>query len=197
MLPDFPSLKFEIFHYIQEKIQTLSRQKGLSSLIEPAILHEGDRFTIYREDGTKETKYLKTSVASVKMTVEDIQSKDLEILSKNVDKLASQVSEKNEKMVLDNLNEITEAYGNSIDAQGRPFTVDLYLEGIEKIQLNFDEEGNWEPPTLIVPPTMLSLVREELKKLNDDPELQYRFNELLNRKREEWLVQENNRKLVD
>ena len=113
-------------------------------------------------------------------------------------------------MVLDTINGVTEemagklkksAYeqieksadevGNVVDADGKPFSIDLLWELLEKIDIDFDEAGN--PTLVMVSGTKLA---PSINKVIADPENSRRYHALMERKKEEWRVRESNRKLV-
>jgi hypothetical protein len=84
----------------------------------------------------------------------------------------------------------------SVDAKGKKLDVELILQMLETIQLEFYPDGG--PHELHVvgglfSPERLKAVDEEFQ---NNPELQKRHDDLIARKREEWRAREASRKLV-
>ena len=95
------------------------------------------------------------------------------------------------------LDETTQESGNVFDAEGKPFYPELLLEAIERIPIEFDDEGNPKLPTIIVNPAQMERFKEKLTEWESDPVLRDRYVAIMRKKKEEWLDRENNRKLVD
>jgi hypothetical protein len=95
--------------------------------------------------------------------------------------------------------EVTQRVGNAVDAQGKPFSADLYFEMLEKIQVDFDSWGR--PDTsgarLVMHPDMAERVIPMMAQWENDTAFQQRYRDLMIRKRNEWRDRESNRKLVD
>jgi hypothetical protein len=85
-----------------------------------------------------------------------------------------------------------DAAGTGTDARGKPFSFELYLAGLEKIELQFDRDGQPILPTLVVHPTMA----KQLESLPPPTEEQLRaYNDLIERKRKEFNARRRYRKL--
>jgi len=89
------------------------------------------------------------------------------------------------------INEITENAGQVIDAGGRPFSGALFLELLEKIQIDFDDNGKPRMPTLIVSPEMA----ERLAQNPPTPDEMRQFDALIEKKRKEFYARRRVRKL--
>jgi len=61
------------------------------------------------------------------------------------------------------MDEIAEENGMVVDARGRPFSADLFVEMLEKIEIKFDESGNAVMPSLVVHPSMMDKMRAALE----------------------------------
>ena len=76
-------------------------------------------------------------------------------------------------------------------------TADMILEMLDRMELSFDDEGNWQPPRIIHGPALAATAAEVQKQLGVDRTLRARQDAIVNRQREEWRVREARRKLVD
>jgi hypothetical protein len=90
---------------------------------------------------------------------------------------------------------LTEKYGMVVKGQGRPLR-EQFLEGIGRIQVEFDESGPIFP-TLCMHPDMADQFKAEMAVAESDPDYRQRFDEIVARKYVEWRDREANRRLVD
>ena len=65
------------------------------------------------------------------------------------------------------------------------------------MQFDFDELGKPKMPTLVFNPVQRSNVEEQFRRLENEPQLRMRQEEIMNRKRLDWYDRESRRKLVD
>jgi len=65
------------------------------------------------------------------------------------------------------------------------------------MDFSFDESGNWQRPTFVLNPIQAPRLRKELERMETEPNLIRRFEELLVQKKRDWDDREANRKLVD
>jgi hypothetical protein len=76
----------------------------------------------------------------------------------------------------------TREVGNVVDANGAPFTEDLYLEVIEKMEHTFDDDGTWHAPTILAGRTAFeSIAKAEMTEAG-----KRRLEEILERKRDDF-----------
>jgi hypothetical protein len=197
MLPEFVQLKLELNRYLELRMRGGASRSALLEGVGHSVVHEGDRFTLFRDDGSTETKYFVASEAKVALTVEDILSQKVTAVARAVDDLGEQLTSNAEKRMIESVAEVVEATGNTTDAAGRPFSAELWLETLEKVEFAFDTRGEWQPPTVVLHPTMLSTAQRELRRLESEPELARQLQALVTRKQGEWRVREADRKLVD
>lgn len=86
------------------------------------------------------------------------------------------------------ISDICDATGNTISGAGRDIWETL-TEALESIEISFDSEGDPSLPTLVMHPDAAS-------KLADPPEgFEERWNEIIRRKRDEWLATRRTRRL--
>jgi hypothetical protein len=117
-------------------------------------------------------------------------------ISTNTEQFRDFISDLSEKLnsgfkkkVFGNLDEITEATGNTVAADGRNFW-DVQIEAVEKIQMTFDENGEHNYQTIVHP--------DQKKKLDENPptkEQEITLQKLIEKKREEYYAQKRIRRL--
>jgi hypothetical protein len=89
------------------------------------------------------------------------------------------------------LTEVTDAIGNSVDANGRSF-YDAQVDAIERMDISFDEDGHPSGLKMYVNPE----TADQISKLPPrTPEQILRLEETLARKKEEFLAKKRSRRL--
>lgn len=86
--------------------------------------------------------------------------------------------------------DVTQAVGNSVDAEGRPFTWDLLLDAFERMEIMFDEDGKHRLQIMIDPKTW-----RLPQAIERTPEQEQRFRKIMRRKKEAWDAQQRTRRL--
>jgi hypothetical protein len=123
---------------------------------------------------------------------DDIRTCNLDALAEQVNKSAEERLAQVMPHFFDIFHRTSEAAGTSADAGGRPFSFELYLEGLERIELQFDRAGKPIMPTLVMHPSMA----EQLRSMPPmTPEQQRALDELIERKRTEFNARRRHRKL--
>jgi hypothetical protein len=118
-----------------------------------------------------------------------------------VPQIAKEWSEKQAQLFFKKMDEIVEATGNVVDAKSRPLSPSLYLAALDTVAMSFDEFGNPNLPSLFLHPDKAEKMKEEFQKLETNSILKLKFNLLrkliIDKKRQDWVDRESNRKLVD
>jgi hypothetical protein len=91
----------------------------------------------------------------------------------------------------ENISQITDATGRTVNAKGQPLTVDLILDLLEKVEFGFDDDGNPQYPTLVLPPSAI----ERLKKLQFTPEQDKRWKQIIEENRARFNASKRTRRL--
>lgn len=89
------------------------------------------------------------------------------------------------------LNEVIDAVGTSVDAEGKQFSFDMLNDALEKMHIEFDDEGEPILPTLVMHPNAL----ERIKRMTPTPEQEKRQDEILERKKAEYYASKRTRRL--
>lgn len=110
---------------------------------------------------------------------------------------AEGMARKKTKSLLNAVSEVTDEVGNAVDAGGQPLSAELILKVWETMRFNFDEDGKPNMPTLVFNPIQEERVKEAFRRIETEPELRKKRDEIINRHRLDWYDRESNRKLVD
>lgn len=197
MLPDFPGIKRKVEEDINSYMKELIRQEPFLSEFRVEHHFEGDKSLIKTEDGQTDLSNYKKLSSEVQIKIEDVITKGPQALVEPFRTMAGEIKKQKAKVVFDKLNETTTRTGRRIDTKGRPFNFESFMESMEKILIDFDEQGNPYLPTVVIPPEMVATIKEKLSEWKANPEYEKRFQELIEKKRKEWIDRESNRKLVD
>lgn len=111
--------------------------------------------------------------------------------------MAESIKEQQIRTLLSAVERVAEKVGNVVQAGGRPFTFDTWLEALDRIHMEFDDSGNPQFPTFLLSPEMFLHMREQISAWETNDDYARRLAELVARKRLEWNARESNRKLVD
>ena len=198
LLPDFPNSKKEIRKVVTERLRHrfyaetvfLSRMRKFKTA-------EGDSFTIHRADGTVAKNRYGETTADFAIDRNAVATLDPKALIEKIDRAALEMAEKATKRLLQKLGQTLTDAGQVHDAKGKPFSPDTYLEALESIDIDFDENGNPSGLMMLVGPALWERIREKAAEWEADPGFSQRHTDLMQRKREAWRDRESNRKLVD
>ena len=150
MLPDFPKAKEKILEALGERI----RARSLSSFfrdVKRQTCYEGDRHRIVRDDGSvAEGEFKISGIITLDLSLSDSITEE-DIIAK-VDTAAQDMGSQMERHFFGEIYKSVEEVGNIIDAAGKPFTAEIYLEALERIQLDFSQPGSPHLPTLVCSP---------------------------------------------
>jgi len=193
MLADFLSLKIEL---VKEQSYAITHNRSgepLLSEIASYINHEGKGFILRREDGSQEkVDYIRMS-GEIQIDLKDIQKNGEVAIDEALRPANREINEAQRKALFETLNRTVP----SLDAGGRPISAELIMEMWESMDFSFDDSGNWQRPTMVINPIQAPRVKKELTRLETEPDLVRRFEELLAQKKRDWDDREANRKLVN
>lgn len=161
--------------------------------IKGTVIHEG-RGT-YQKEGTKTRAFKMKQFAGVtEIRREDLKSFGVKEFVDAAKKIGGEFLKQKSQHFFGVINQATEESGNVVDGRGRPFSHELILEVLEKMQIDFDEDGNPEMPTMVVSPTLRPRVQQLIAE-QDDPKIAAQFDAIIARKREEFRAREADRRL--
>ena len=193
MLPDFLKTKEKL-----KKMLDSERKKAELLHLGPvadapkSMIFEGDEVILIRADGSRGEMKMRKMQATVDLRLEEVEEMTHERVLDKIDAMSREMAKQIATRGYEVIDEATQEVGNVTSADGKPLSVDLLLEGLEKMHLSFDEEGQPSGLRLVAHPKMSS----SLEKIYSQLEAHPRYQELMERKREEERVRENNRELV-
>ena len=197
MLPDFLKTKEKLKIMIDYKLKhAILSNLGPLAEVPESIHFEGSSSIIYYADGTQsETDSVEIS-SQLKIELEEVETMTPEKVHEKIDHLAQEMAKKQARHFYKKIDETAEEAGTVVSAEGAPFSMDLFFEVIEKIDMDFDENGDPIGLMVAMSPELFRSAAKVLEQAENDPEMNKRFDAIMERKKEEWRVRENNRKLV-
>ncbi|MRR05774.1 MAG: hypothetical protein EG828_02345 [Deltaproteobacteria bacterium] len=197
MLPDLPRMKKDIAELFQIIFKNrLNAYLGVVGEVPRYIIKEGANPVTLRPDDSRDETKLQAASAETNFSIEEIPRLSVEQRIAKLDDAAREMASQISSHAFATINEAVDKVGNVVDAKGKPFSPEAVFEVLEKIQLDFDEDGKHKEITVVIPPALSDRARETLVQLHSDPKLSLRYQELIEKKREEWRAREAARKLV-
>jgi hypothetical protein len=201
MLPDFRAVKAELtehaLNYMRKHIDTAD---PIIRDIRKTVQHEGDVHTYTTTDGEqREMDYGTSLEGAIVFTREERTSGDLTVrdVFERVHKAADEMVGQSARHMFDIIGKAAEEVGNTVSAGSGPMTFDLFLETIDRMQVDFDEDTGKPTFQLVMGPELAEKTRKLADEWESNPEYTARHDALIRRKREEWNAREARRKLVD
>ena len=193
MLPDFLKTKEKLkkMHNTEMK-KAQCRHLGPFADTPKSEIFEGDEVILTRSDGSREEVEMKEAEGKMEIKLKEIEEMTHERILDKIDTVAREMSKQIAKSGYEVIDKAAQEVGNVTSADSEPLSIDLLLEGLEKMHLSFDEDGQPSGLTLVAHPKMSSALEKIYSQIESHP----RYQELMERKREEWRVRENNRELV-
>lgn len=197
MLPDFPNAKAEVMKGIYRRIKALELEIApVFAEMGSYIQHEG-RTLVYEqaEFGTK-TQEAEEHQIAVQIRFDEVPQLTGQNLDDKLRGIAKQTTEANMKVFYARMDEATEQTGNRFDAAGQPMSGKMLLDFMEMGEWGFDKSGK-SNMSFLIHPSMSPTLKKASDEVENDPELKRRHDDIVRRQRDQWLVRENRRKLVD
>jgi len=195
MLPDFPRIKEAAYQYFIRKISE-SPSQGLLAIIPTIPMYEGDAIAMPDSvHGQKEE--LQKAEARLEVNDEDLIREGIDAYLSKIATISEEFVTQKEKLLIGKMQEVTKATGNAIDARAQPLSPSLILNALEKMEIEFDENGKIKSLALVMHPDQIQEFRKKAVEWEKDPEYQKKFKDLMEKKKAEWHDRESSRKLVD
>lgn len=198
MIPDFPKEKQKISsmwnQYLNSKMTELT---GPMNLAQTYRHYEGNQWQLTRTDKTiDDSNYMEIS-SNLSIENDEIPKLTSKQIKEKLDKVAEDMASQLMQNVIGKIAQAADSVGNSINANGKPFSPELFLQLLECMDHSFAEDGTWLPPTLIVAPDFMKKNKPIIEGFENDTNFLVKRDSIINRKREEWRDREASRKLVD
>ncbi len=195
MLPDFPETKRLFTRFFTTYMDKRMRQISPFGMIEPRRIFEGRRMRVTRSDDTSsESDFIRQS-AVMEIKTSEIQDLTFEKVLEKFNAMIVEMAAGQANLIRTRLaEEIPES--QSVDGRGRKFDAQMVIEMYDRIQVDFHPDGT--PHEIFIDGPIWT--RERLaaidNEFNENPDLKRKFDEMMAKKKEEWIARESDRKLV-
>jgi hypothetical protein len=169
-------------------------QMPVASRIKSVCAHEGDGFSFQRHDGKIERRKFTSFEKQIAVSTQLDYGDAADSIRGQMCALATDLASHLERALFEAVDKATKEVGNQIDTKGRPITLELYLDSLEMVDIDFDYFGMPQLPLLVGPGERL---KAEFKRFTTSASLRARAESILIKKREEWRDRESRRRLVD
>jgi len=179
----------------------LSKEQSFVGEFAVHLAHEGHGLFSYQSIDNETTERDSVHIESVLpgISLEQLKNLKLPDVLEMFENLAIDMAKQKKVFALQRLTEETEKTGNFLDATNESFA-DSSLAMLEMLSVEFDETRDAPRlPTLLLHPTTAQKLRKEEESMSEQDIHNYeqRQADILDRKYEEYVLREGNRKLVD
>lgn len=197
MLPDPAAFKKDIQAKLSAYLHAaVKARQGVFAKSPRHIVHEGRSLRVVRADESVEDSPLKEASGEMALSLAEIPNMTHEDLKKKLDEIADKMAGQVQEHLFRTLNDSLDKAGQTVDAKGKPLTAETFFEVLEKLHIDFDENGQPKGLQLVVGPDLMPRIRELAEEEERNPEIRKRHDEIMQRKWIEWRDREASRKLV-
>jgi hypothetical protein len=196
MLPDFSETKrlFKRFFetYMRQKAREVS---PLLNAVQVRYIHEGRGMKVTRADNSESESKIHQLSAMGEIKFDEIPDLTFEAVIRKFDEITIDMARQQINFAMERISdELPES--QTIDAKGQRLSPEIMYRMFDAIDLEYNPDGTPQPLHLLghlFTEEKLLSVQAEIKA---DPEMNRKFDELMKRKKEDWLAREAARKLV-
>jgi hypothetical protein len=199
MLPDFPDVKRRLVHLALFEFHQLVQQDGLIGAIKAMHYFEGRRFEAGDVDGYVDKFEPVLTSTPVELDRAALLEHGMPVFIESLRRAVEPQLKALHELLFQRATEAVDRVGNQIDAGGQPMSADLYLQMVEKVEIDFTEDGQPDISgvRIVTDPIQGEKLQRLMKEWAADPSFLKRYSEIMHKKRDEWRDRESNRKLVD
>jgi hypothetical protein len=194
MLPRIASIDREFDAAARSHVFARSRSGSVFREIRPHMIHEG-RSRITRSDSDIEMTKMKEAVVEAKFDFSDVESVDTNYILAKINELAEQIKEHQSKTLFETLREATQRTGQVVNAAGGPLTNELMMKIVAMMPVNFENSDKGDL-AIVVPPAMAETISKLDREMKENPQLRREWNNMMEKKRDDFRTREANRNLV-
>ena len=197
MLPDYLKMKEKLEIMIDFYLkQAILLNLGPLADVRETFLFEGSKTVINRDDGSVSEIESEEFSVMLKIEMNEVETMTHEKVLEKIHHIAKEMAKKQAELFYEKISESAEEVGNVVSAEGETISIDHFFEVLEKVSQDFDNTGKPDEIKCAVNPELFPSIAKVIEEAKSDPEMDKRFNAIMERKREEWRVRESNRKLV-
>lgn len=197
MLPDFPEIKNKWSTRFYNSITQRIRQVPILAQVSRITHFEGDGMKTTDVEGRTESSEYDTMSGMFEISRKDLIDQGPACLNGEIDRIVQKLADQQISAMLERVRESTRRTGNLVSTGGQGFDSEHFLSLLEKIEIDFDDDGRHNTLSFVVPPGLQNQLQAKMGEWMKDASFRNKHDEIISKKRQEWNDRESNRKLVD
>ena len=199
MLPDFVHVKERRLLWFNRAVQRfMERQAWMMKEMRKVQQHEGRRLQYQTIGGDQEVVgYDNKLSSSLNIEFDKLPGLGPAEYLKKAHAMATEFAVQAKQHFYGKIERCSKQAGTAVDTGGKSFEPMMFLDGLEKMDLDFDDRGQPELPTFVMHPSQAEALAKKMRQAEQSPEFRRRWNEVMTRKLVEWRDREADRKLVE
>jgi hypothetical protein len=186
-IPKYDSAIIKFFNFIIESL--FATNLLLKKIPTIKSVHVGPIRNVRGDDPLDQDFFLAEALSTLNFS--DIQETNIQKSTENLCNIALQMIENVTRDFFSSMGEVMTKTGQVVDGKGKPFNFDLVLDMLEKVLIEFDENGKAKLPYLVGHPQNLAKITE----FEITEEQKKRLDEIIEKKREEYYATKHYRRL--
>jgi hypothetical protein len=196
VLPDYPAIKRSLAEALEERLRIrFLFYLGPLAEIGHHRQFEGHQIATARPEGER-VDDPRELLETITIRIDEVPTLTLATIMARLDEAARKLAQAHSRMVYEQIDQAVSDVGNTVDCRGEALSARHLLAMIDKVQIDFDDRGQPELPSLFINPQNQKAVERAFEELNSDPELAGLWRAIIDRKREEWRDREASRGLA-
>ena len=164
MLPEYVDLKRSLMDRLTGAMRMGVQGEGVMSMVSSFVVHEGAGYVLFREDGSVDEGGFRRFEQGVAISPKDIELRGGVVIREMMAEMQEALAKHQHEALFEEVAAATRAAGTEVDAGGKPFTAELWLDALEKMHFSFDADGNWQPATIVIHPNQSERVKTEVER---------------------------------
>jgi hypothetical protein len=195
MLPRFAELDLQFDEALRDYMQARSRRSPILREIKAHIIHEGRSTNLRRSSTELEPTKMFEASAETQMSFAEIETVDANYILSKANEIAEQFEKHFSLNLFQTIDEVTKKTGLRGDNAGAPLTHDNLIEILSRMEMNFERSEHGDL-TIVTAPGMASTFEKLERERIENPEIQKKWDAMMEKKRSEFREREINRNLV-
>lgn len=186
MLPDYIKAKDKMLNLIKLQIDQKVKESTSPMIGRERIIFEGEGISTKMEDGAELSTPLQRLSGKFTIKFEDIKTGNTGAITESIQKIANDIALEKNRIIHDTLMRTCEDFNQKVDYKLKPFEPEMLLECIEKLVVDFDENGKMEGLSIVLSPNIRDGFIKKMDKALKDPDFKIKHDELIEKKRLEY-----------
>jgi hypothetical protein len=195
MLPDFPETKLLFTRVFQRYMRERMRQISPFGMIQTRRIFEGRSMKVTRSDETQSESVVVQQSVEFQVRFDEFETLTFDKVVAKYNAVIVEMAGKQANFIRERISaELPES--QSVDARGKKLDAQMVIDIFNTMQVDFYPDGTPHEIHVDGPIWTSERIAAIDQEFKDSPELKQKYDEMMARKKEEWLAREGDRKLV-